>query len=128
MVVATPSLASAQQSANWRTYTAGKQPQGKSVSAEQALALQGRNDGAPNYLRGRFIVTAVDRNRAVMRQESSDQKAPPARVIVEYPPGALPPSQGSAVSREEGRGFEIREVRKGADGQVNIFVREVIAP
>ena len=128
VVVATPSLASAQQSANWRTYTAGKQPQGKSVSAEQALALQGRNDGVPNYLRGRFIVTAVDRNRAVMRQESSDQKAPPARVIVEYPPGALPPSQGSAVSREEGRGFEIREVRKGADGQVNIFVREVIAP
>lgn len=128
VVVATPSLTAAQQSANWKTYTAGKQPQGKSVSAEQALALQGRNDGTPNYLRGRFVVTAVDRNRAVMRQESSDQKAPPARVIVEYPPGALPPSQGSAVSREEGRGFEIREVRKGADGQVNIFVREVIAP
>jgi hypothetical protein len=63
-----------------------------------------------------------------MRQEGSDPKAPAARVIVEYPPGALPPSQGSAISREDGRGFEIREVRRGADGQVNIFVREVIAP
>jgi hypothetical protein len=128
VVVATPSLTSVSQSATWKTYAAGRQPNGKSVSAEQALALQGRNDGTPNYLRGRFVVTAVDRNRAVMRQESPDQKAPPARVIVEYPPGALPPSQGSAVSREDGRGFEIREVRRGADGQVNIFVREVIAP
>ena len=128
VVVATPSLTAATQSANWKTYTAGKQPQGKSVSAEQALALQGRNDGTPNYLRGRFVVTAVDRNRAVMRQENADQRASQARVIVEYPPGALPPSQGSAISREDGRGFEIREVRRGADGQVNIFVREVIAP
>ena len=128
VVVATPSLTSSSQPANWKTYASGKQPQGKSVSTDQALALQGRSDGIPNYLRGRFVVTAVDRNRAVMRQESSDSKSPPARVIVEYPPGALPPSQGSAVSREDGRGFEIREVRRGADGQVNIFVREVIVP
>ena len=128
VVVATPSLAAGAQSANWKTYASGKQPQGRSVSTDQALSLQGRSDSTPNYLRGRFVVTAVDRNRAVMRQESSDPKAPPARVIVEYPPGALPPSQGSAISREDGRGFEIREVRRGADGQVNIFVREVIAP
>jgi hypothetical protein len=128
VVVATPSLAAGAQSANWKTYATGKQPQGRSVSTDQALALQGRSESTPNYLRGKFVVTAVDRNRAVMRQESSDPKAPPARVIVEYPPGALPPSQGSAISREDGRGFEIREVRRGADGQVNIFVREVITP
>jgi hypothetical protein len=128
VIVATPSLAAGAQSANWKTYASGKQPQGRSVSTDQALALQGRSESTPNYLRGKFVVTAVDRNRAVMRQESSDPKAPPARVIVEYPPGALPPSQGSAISREDGRGFEIREVRRGADGQVNIFVREVIAP
>jgi hypothetical protein len=128
VVVATPSLAAGAQSANWKTYASGKQPQGRSVSTDQALSLQGRSESTPNYLRGKFVVTAVDRNRAVMRQESSDPKAPPARVIVEYPPGALPPSQGSAISREDGRGFEIREVRRGADGQVNIFVREVIAP
>lgn len=128
VVVATPSLAAGAQSANWKTYASGKQPQGRSVSTDQALTLQGRSESTPNYLRGKFVVTAVDRNRAVMRQETSDPKAPPARVIVEYPPGALPPSQGSAISREDGRGFEIREVRRGADGQVNIFVREVIAP
>jgi hypothetical protein len=128
VVVASPSLAAGAQSANWKTYVSGKQPQGRSVSTDQALSLQGRSDNTPNYLRGRFVVTAVDRNRAVMRQESADPKAAQARVIVEYPPGALPPSQGSAISREDGRGFEIREVRRGADGQVNIFVREVIAP
>jgi hypothetical protein len=94
------------------------------VSVSEACALKGRNNPAPVYLKGRFWVTSVDRNRAVMRQEGSDPKAPPVRVIVEYPPGALPPSQGSAISREDGRGFEIREVRRGPDGTTNIFVHE----
>jgi hypothetical protein len=47
---------------------------------------------------------------------------------VEYPAGAVPPTQGSSIARDDGRGFEIREVRKSADGQVNIFVREVNSP
>ena len=98
------------------------------MTAEQATALQGRNDGAPVYLHGRFTVTATGVNRAVLRQsDGGDGKAQP-RVIVEYPAGAEPPKQGASVAREDGRGFEIREVRRTSDGQVNIYVREVSAP
>jgi hypothetical protein len=127
VVVATPSLTAVGRPESWRTYSAGKQPQGRSVSLDQAVALRGRNDGSPVYLRGKFLVTAADRNQAVMRQESNEAGAVPTRVIVEYPAGAVPPARGASVLRGEGKGFEIREVRRGADGQVNIFVREVFS-
>lgn len=127
VVVASPSMNAAGRPESWRTYGPGKQPQGRSVSLDQAVSLRGRNDGAPVYLRGKFLVTAADRNQAVMRQEASDSGSVPTRVIVEYPSGAVPPARGSSVLRGEGRGFEIREVRRGADGQVNVYVREVVA-
>ncbi|MEY5025789.1 MAG: hypothetical protein RLZZ244_1317 [Verrucomicrobiota bacterium] len=113
---------------SWKTYRPGQQPPGRVVSADQALALAGRNDAGQLYLRGQFVVTASGNNRAVLRQARSDDRLPPTRVIVEYPAGSLPPQQGSSIARDEGRGFEIREVRRGADGQVNIFVRDVHAP
>ncbi len=119
-------MSAAARSESWRVYGPGKQPQGRSVSLDQAVSLRGRNDGAPVYLRGKFLVTAADRNQAVMRQESSDGGGVPTRVIVEYPAGTVPPSRGSSVLRGEGRGFEIREVRHGADGHVNVYVREVV--
>lgn len=98
------------------------------MTAEQATSLQGRNDGAPMYLHGRFTVTAAGTNRAVLRQTSAGEGKVQPRVIVEYPAGAVPPQQGASVAREDGRGFEIREVRRTPDGQVNIYVREVSAP
>lgn len=103
----------------------GRQPQGRSVTTEQASNLQGRNDSAPLYLHGKFVVTAAGGNRAVLRTNSNSPIAPKARVIVEYPAGGVPPQQGSSIAREDGRGFEIREVRRTPDGQVNIYVREV---
>jgi hypothetical protein len=103
----------------------GKPTQGRSVTTEQASTLQGRNDSAPIYLHGRFVVTAAGGNRAVLRTNSSSSNAQKARVIVEYPAGGVPPQQGSSIAREDGRGFEIREVRRTPDGQVNIYVREV---
>jgi hypothetical protein len=51
-----------------------------------------------------------------------------ARIIVEFPAGYTPPKQGSVVSRDELRPFEITEVRKQEDGQLNVFVREIMQP
>jgi hypothetical protein len=51
-----------------------------------------------------------------------------ARIIVEYPAGYTPPQQGSVVSRDELRPFEVTEVRKREDGQLNVFVREIMQP
>jgi hypothetical protein len=76
-------------------------------------------------LRGKFFVTAADRNQAVMRQDASETGGVPTRVIVEYPAGTVPPTRGSSVMRSEGRGFEIRAVKRSADGEVNVYVREV---
>jgi len=120
---AAPSLT--QPTGSWKTVS--RQPVGKSITPEQASTLQGRNDSAPLYLHGKFVVTAAGANRAVLRQSSSDGRTL-TRVIVEYPAGAVPPQQGASIAREDGRGFEIREVRRSPDGQVNIYVREVLSP
>jgi hypothetical protein len=127
-LAASPAPSTTQATGTWKTYSGGKYPAGKSVTAEQATSLQGRNDGAPIYLHGRFTVTASGNNRVVLRQAGAGEAKGQPRVIVEYPAGAVPPRQGAAVAREDGRGFEIREVRRTPDGQVNIFVREVSAP
>ncbi len=127
-VAAAPSAVPTGPTGSWKTYNSGQQPGGRVISTEQATALAGRNDSGRLYLRGQFVVTATGNNRAVLRQARGDDRTPPARVIVEYPAGAVPPTQGSSIARDDGRGFEIREVRKSADGQVNIFVREVNSP
>lgn len=127
-LAASPAPSTTQATGTWKTYSGGKSPAGKSVTTEQATSLQGRNDGAPVYLHGRFTVTAVGMNRAVLRQAGGGDGKGQPRVIVEYPAGAVPPQQGGSVSREDGRGFEIREVRRTPDGQVNIYVREVSGP
>jgi hypothetical protein len=127
-LAASPVPSTTQATGSWKTYGGGKSPGGKSVTAEQATSLQGRNDGSPIYLHGRFTVTAAGTNRAVLRQSSGGERKGQPRVIVEYPAGAVPPQQGASVAREDGRGFEIREVRRTPDGQVNIYVREVSAP
>lgn len=127
-IASAPAPSLTQPTGSWKTYGAGGQPSGKSVTTEQATSLQGRNDGSPLYLHGQFTVTAAGNNRAVLRQASGGDGKNQARVIVEYPAGAVPPRQGASVARSDGRGFEIREVRRTPDGQVNIYVREVSAP
>jgi hypothetical protein len=127
-IAAAPAPSTTQPTGTWKLLPAGKQPQGRSVTTEQASALQGRNDSAPLYLHGKFVVTAAGGNRAVLRTNSGSSDLAKARVIVEYPAGGVPPQQGSSIAREDGRGFEIREVRRSPDGQVNIYVREVHAP
>jgi hypothetical protein len=127
-VAAAPAAIPVSPVGNWKTYGSGQQPGGRVVSTEQATAYADRTDAGRLYLRGQFVVTATGNGRAVLRQARTDDRSPAARVIVEYPAGAVPPAQGSSIARDDGRGFEIREVRKSPDGQVNIFVREISAP
>ncbi|MHA3774706.1 hypothetical protein ACXR0O_24550 [Verrucomicrobiota bacterium sgz303538] len=117
--------------ASWRTYGPGQQPSGRTMSPSEASALADRGDlGERLYLRGSFVVTASGENRAVLRSQgaSGDPTKPgsgAARIIVEYPASAAPPPEGATFARDDSRGFEIRDVRRGADGQINIYVREV---
>jgi hypothetical protein len=76
-------------------------------------------------------VTASEDNRAVLRPQTSAlssffrSSGNRTRVIVQYPSGFEPPSEGSTVARDDSRPFMITDVRRGDDGQINVYVREI---
>ena len=95
--------------------------------AERGLA------GERVYLRGQFIVNFAESNRAVLRPRNNLAgsvlrfgASSSTRIIVEFPSGVTPPTQGSTVNRDEARPYEVTEVRKQSDGQLNVFVREIM--
>ncbi|MGC3989964.1 MAG: hypothetical protein QM796_09865 [Chthoniobacteraceae bacterium] len=108
-------------------------PRGRLVDVQNASSLADHGlNGERLYLRGNFTVTASGESRAVMRAQSGGifggNSGGATRIIVEYPTGAAPPSEGSAVSVDNMRPFQITDVRRGADGQVNVYVREITTP
>jgi hypothetical protein len=87
------------------------------------------------YLRGQFVVNFTETNRAVLRPKTrlTDAVLHPlgggqssVRIVVEFPTGYTPPARGTTVTRDEARPYEITEVRKQSDGQLNVFVREIM--
>jgi hypothetical protein len=117
---------------SWTLYAAGREPTGKSVHVNEiaALSQQGGLNGQPVYLSGDFVVRAVGVNRAkgiknAVLRSSADSKV---RVIVEYPTNQDLPPEGTELSRDEQRPYQIMDVREGADGTLNVFAREIIAP
>ena len=90
-----------------------------------ALADQGIGSD-PIYLRGDFTVTAARENRAVLRPKQTGNEN--VRIIVEFPKGLPIPQEGDSVGRAADRPFQVVDIRRGADGQVNIYVREITAP
>ena len=115
----------------WPTYDAGKMPRGRFVAAPQLrnLAEQGLA-GERLYLQGDFAVTASGQDRSVLRYQSSNSSLTPdvitkMRIIVAYPTGVAPPAEGTTVTRNQDRPFMITDVKKGNDGTINIYVREI---
>ena len=94
--------------------------------AERGLA------GERVYLRGQFVVNFSDANRAVMRPKKGLADSvlhfggSSTRIIVDFPAGYTPPRQGTVVTRDEARPFEVTDVQKRDDGQLNVFVREIM--
>jgi hypothetical protein len=129
-------LASNAGGGSWKTFPAGKMPLGRLIGtgdlqdvAERGLA------GERVYLKGQFVVNFSEANRAVLRPRTklTDKVlhlggGSSARIIVEFPAGYTPPQQGAIVNRDELRPYEITEVRKQEDGQLNVFVREIMQP
>ena len=127
-------LASNAGGGSWKTFSPGKMPLGRLIGTgdlrdvvEHGLA------GQRIYLKGQFVVNFSDANRAVLRPRTklTDKVlhlggGSSTRIIVEYPAGYSPPQQGAVVSRDEMRPYEITEVRKQEDGQLNVFVREIM--
>jgi len=110
---------------SWRVYAPGEVPSGRVVDVQTVRSDARAPQGERVYLTGDFVVTASGENRAVLRARSATRVA---RVIVSFPSGSRPPAEGSSVVRNNSRPFEVTDVREGADGLTNIYVREITAP
>ena len=128
-------LASTAGGGNWKTYPPGKMPVGRLITTSDLKDLADRGlAGERVYLKGQFIVNFTEPNRAVLRPKTGITDAvlklagggQNLRVVVDFPAGYAPPSRGSTITRDEARPYEITEVRKQSDGQLNVFVREIM--
>jgi hypothetical protein len=129
------SLASTAGGGNWKVYLPGKMPVGRLITPADLRDLADRGlAGERVYLKGQFVVNFTEPNRAVLRPKTGLTDAvlklagggQNLRIIVDFPAGYTPPTRGSTVTRDEARPYEITEVRKQSDGQLNVFVREIM--
>jgi hypothetical protein len=115
----------------WPVYEPGKMPRGRLVASSDAQEMASRGVGGErHYLQGRFAVTASGNGRAVLRPQGEIAGVPlgpnsKVRVIVDFPAGTIPPVDGNVISRDNLRPFQIISVKRGEDGQVNIYAREI---
>jgi hypothetical protein len=110
----------------WPLFSPGQLPPGETLTDTEAAAI--KSDDFRNqtfYLIGQFLVTASGAQRAVLR---TGGQGGPIRVVVEFPLGMDPPPEGAVVSRDESRPFQITMVRINIDGQVTLYVREIVRP
>jgi hypothetical protein len=121
-----PKAIAAGNTRNWQTYEAGRMPRGRLLGVSEISSIAKRGTGGERiYLQGNFEVTAAGADRAVLR---SPRRAANVRVIVQYPEGMKPPTDGSNFSRDERRPFQVLDVRESTGGQINVYVREVTRP
>jgi hypothetical protein len=120
--------------ATWKTFAPGEAPAGRILDQPGLRAVADNGTGGERiYLKGQFVVNFAEANRAVLRPTGAQPGQPDAlgrnvRVIVDYPSGAPLPEPGSTLNRDITRPFEVTEVRRQSDGQLNVFVREIIKP
>src|SRR5256714_823065 len=129
------SLASTAGGGTWKTFAPGKMPVGRLITLADLRDLADRGlAGERVYLKGQFVVNFTEPNRAVLRPKTGLTDAvlklagggQNLRIIVDFPAGYTPPARGATLNRDEARPYEITEVRKQADGQLNVFVREIM--
>jgi hypothetical protein len=131
----TPGAIVASTTGAWPTYAPGQMPRGRLLNVKDVLGMAGADVNSERvYLNGSFVVTAAGPDRAVLRTQGTiteaigfGGKSGNVRVIVEFPAGIRPPGVGSTFSRDARRPFQITDVRE-ADGQVNVYVREITRP
>lgn len=129
---ATPAQAAVASTAGgrWQTYSPGQMPRGRLLGVRETQQMADRGTGGERvYLQGNFVVTASGQNRAVLRSQGGGPLGiggtQNIRVIVDFPAGSNPPGEGSSVSRGADRPFLITDIKRTADGQVNVHVREI---
>lgn len=120
---------------SWSTFAPGQMPRGRLIVPDDVnqLATSGLG-GERYYLSGEFLVTAADRNRAIMRSQSTiasnvvnTSGSRNVRVIVDYPSGMSAPREGVVVDKDGNRAFQVTDIQRSSNGVLNVYAREVIA-
>jgi len=112
----------AQTTRTWETYAPKEIPEGKKLYLEEAAELVNGGVKETTYVIGPFTVTAAGVNRIVLRSEPPTR----TRLLVEFPEGIKTPAEQTKVSRGSDNPYLVTDVRKGADGQVTVYAREVV--
>lgn len=126
-----PKAIAAAGSKNWAVYEQGRMPRGRLVAPGELSDIAKKGTGGERiYLQGSFNVTAAGSDRAVMRapQRGFGARTDNIRIIVQYPSGMTAPADGSSVSRDARRPFQVMDVKESPGGQINVYVREVTKP
>lgn len=132
--------AAAVTSANsWTLYKPGRMPRGRLLNLAEASRLAGVSlSGDPYYIQGDFVVSKSGKNRAVMRlyldEEKQERRNPsdlppvPVRLIVDFPEGVEVPDEEEIMRYTPGHPLHLQRVTASeADGQLNFYLREIVA-
>ena len=120
-----PAVVSPPSAGQWTVYQPGRMPRGRLLGIDAAGNLPAEDIGGVQYLAGDFQVSAAGQSRAVLRGSGGQQNV---RVIVDFPGNTAPPAEGETVQRDAQRPFQITNVERGPDGQINVYVREITRP
>jgi len=104
-----------------------QEPPARTLSLDEAVALpDGGEFNERLYLRGEFRVTASGTSRAVLRDaRRPDDQSP--RIVVDYSRGGVAPQEGERFARDASHPYRLSHVRRGSDGVVTIYAREIFA-
>jgi hypothetical protein len=131
-----PAMIPDSSTGSWPVYAPGQMPRGRLLSVKDISDSGGARVGGDRvYLQGNFVVTGSGPEGAVLRTQGAitdaiglGGRSDKVRVIVKFPPGMRPPAKDATFSRDSRRPFQITEVSDSADGQINVYVREVTRP
>jgi hypothetical protein len=131
IMTATKQPVAASPSEIWPVFEPGRMPRGRLVESSDAQDMAAHGTGGErHYLQGRFSVTASGNGRAVLRPQGAVAGVPmgpnaKVRIIVDFPAGSIPPAEGNVIFRDNLRPFQITSVKRGDDGQINVYAREI---
>jgi len=121
-----PAIAAAAGSRDWTLYDPGRMPRGRLVDANAARNLAGQGATTePVYLSGEFSVANAGDGRVILRGRRAARNV---RIIADFPRGTTAPARGETFRRDSTRPFRIDRVEEGADGMINVYVREITRP
>jgi hypothetical protein len=106
-----------------KIYTADEQPDGKRLDSQKVAALaEGVYADQHLYLVGKFLVTAIEGNKAVLRYTDGPRHI---RIIVEYSPDQTPASYNQTRTVDTSRRLQLIHVSKVGDDKLNVSAREI---